>query len=49
MRVIVINHRESFEILPSVCLSRILSYWILMISWGTMTIELDWRGKDNEQ
>lgn len=41
MRVIVISHRESFEILPSVCLSRIMSYWIMMISWGTVTIDIE--------
>lgn len=47
MSVVLINHREQFEILPSVCVARLPKCWILMISWGTVTIDIEFeRAKD---
>lgn len=43
MRVQYYTHRDSFELLPSISINRVrfslLENYIIMVSWGTMTVE----------
>lgn len=41
MGVIVYNHRDQFEILPAICIARTPVCWCLLISWGTVTIDIE--------
>lgn len=49
MEVIVYNHRSQFELLPSVTLVDAKIGWLVIVSWGTVSIDFEWMKRNNEQ
>ena len=48
MEVIVYNHKDQFELLPSVTLVNARIGWLVIVSWGTVSIDFEWLSKNND-
>ena len=49
MRVTIYNHKRMFELLLSLTLVDALIGWLVIVSWGTVTVEFEFMKRGYEQ